>query len=74
MDRLDWAIELIREAQREKKYIMAMKAELDQLSIYDPDYYVRHCEIARKYRRTPDRALIENNLKIARRILRDECM
>ena len=69
MDRLDWAIDLIREAQQEKRYIRAMKAELDKLSIYDPDYWEKHYEISRKFTRTPDRALVKNNLEMARRIL-----
>jgi hypothetical protein len=74
MDRLDWAIRLIREAQREREYIAAMKNEIDNLSIYDPDYLKKHNAVARKYRRTPNRALVRNNLEMARRILRDECM
>lgn len=74
MDRLDWAIDLIVEAQREKKYIRDMKAELDKLSIYDPEYWKKHYEISRKYPRVPDKKLIKNNLEMARRILRDECM
>lgn len=74
MDRLEWAIQLIEEAQREKQYIEAMQAELDKLSIFDPDYYNKHWRISRKYNRTPDRSLINNNLRLASRILRDECM
>lgn len=72
MDRLEWAIQLIKEAQREKKYIEAMRAELDALSIYDPDYYQKLWRISRKYNRTPDRMLVNNNLETARRVLRDE--
>lgn len=74
MNRLEWAIQLIREAQREKQYIEAMQAELDSLSIYDPDYYQKHWKISRKYNRTPNRMLVNNNLETARRILRDECI
>ena len=72
MDRLGWAIQLIKEAQREKRYLAAMKADLDKLSIYDPYYFLKHARIARKYRQIPDKKLIKDNLEMARRILRDE--
>lgn len=73
MDRLDWAIELIQEAQREKRYIQAMKNDIDKLSIYDPNYWQKHYEISQKYTRVPDRSIIDHNLRLARRILLDEC-
>lgn len=74
MDRLEWAIDLIKEAQRERRYAAAMQAEIDKISIYDPDYWEKHREVARKFPRTPDSELIAHNLRLARRVLRDECI
>jgi hypothetical protein len=75
MDRLDMAIELIREAQRERDRIEAMEAELSSLSREDPDYWSKSWEITSKYWGSmPHKSIVNDNLKLARRILLGEYM
>lgn len=75
MDRLDMALDLIREAQVEKENLTKYAEEYAKLPAYsDPNYWTALRELDRKYKRTPKKSVINDNLKIARRILLDEYM
>lgn len=69
MDRLDMALELIREAQEEKKRLEAFNNEYAKASGWE--------EISKlydKYSPTPKKSVINDNLKMARRIIIGEYM
>lgn len=73
MDRLDMAIELIREAKRERKRIEDMDREIKAIrEISGSDYWRERCAIEAKYSPLPHKSVINDNLKIARRILLGE--
>ena len=72
MDRLDIAIELIREAQIERKRLERMEEEIDKIPKTAPDRWKRRHEIDAKYSPLPRKSVINDNLKIARRILLGE--
>ena len=67
MDRLDMALELIREAQEEKKRLEAFNKEYSKASGWD-----EISKIYNKYSPTPKKSVINDNLKMARRILKGE--
>lgn len=68
MDRLEVAIALIQEAKEEKKRLEAMEKEVDKIPL-DSSYWSRVYEIREKYNPVPCKAVINDNLKIARRLL-----
>ena len=72
MDRLDIAIDLIREAQSERNRLERMEAEIDKIPKNAPDRWKRRYEIEAKYSPLPHKSVINDNLKIARRILLGE--
>ena len=72
MDRLDIAIELIREAQKERNRLEEMNAEINKLPNTAPGYWKRRYEIEAEYSPIPHKSVINDNLKIARRILLGE--
>lgn len=67
MDRLDMALELIREAQEEKKRLEAFNNEYSKASGWD-----EISKVYNKYSPTPKKSVINDNLKMARRILKGE--
>ena len=72
MDRLDMAIALIQEAKAERKRLEAMQKEIDRIP-RGSDWRVRY-EIEARYKPTPHKSVINDNLKTARRLLALEYM
>ena len=67
MNRLDMAIELIKEARDEsERYINY------QMECYTAENWVEQAQVEKKYTPRPSKALVNANLKIARRILAKE--
>lgn len=73
MDRLDMALALIQEAKEERKRLEAMEKEIDKIPS-GPNYWAIWCEIERRYTPTPRKSVVNDNLKIARRLLAREYM
>ena len=73
MDRLDMAIALIQEAKEERKRLEAMNKEIDKIGL-GVDYWDKRMEIENRYSPTPHKSVINDNLKMARRILIGEYM
>lgn len=73
MDRLDMALALIQEAKEERKRLEALKKEIDKLPYVD-GYWTRRAEIEARYKPTPHKSVINDNLKTARRLLALEYM
>lgn len=75
MDRLSMALDLIREAQVEKENLRKYAEEYAKLPKYgDPNYWDAVRKLDLKYKRIPKKSVVNDNLKIARRILLDEYM
>lgn len=73
MDRLDIAISLIREAQGEAARIRMMNRDIEKLKgLDDENYFKIRREIEKKYYPLPHKSIVNDNLKLARRILKDE--
>lgn len=73
MDRLEIAIALIQEAQAEKLRMTALNDEIETLrGLEGREYDERRSEIEDKYEPLPRGYLINDNLKVARRLLKDE--
>lgn len=72
MDRLDIAVSLIREAQAEKVRISRLNAAIKDLRIDDKDYLAKRSKIEEQFYPLPHKSIVNDNLKVARRILRDE--
>lgn len=72
MDRLDMAIALIQEAKEERKRLEAMEKEIARIP-RGSDWRVQY-EIESRYTPTPHKSVINDNLKMARRILLGEYM
>lgn len=71
MDNFDMAIALIKEAQEEKRKLDAyLKARVGSSRWNDEDWDV----FFRKYPKEPHRSVINDNIKLARRLLLKECM
>lgn len=79
MDRLDMAIALIQEAKEEKERLVNYEKEyaeawkLDR-EITDGDRWKNRNKVFNKYPRTPKKSVVNDNLKMARRLLVDEYM
>lgn len=70
MDRLSMAIALIQEAQEEKKRLAEYHAALEKVPSYDhPDYWKALNKVYEKFNPTPKKSVINDNLKMARRLL-----
>ena len=70
MDRLDMVIELVQEAKEERKRLEAMEKEIQKLAMpITSDYWSRRAEIENRYKPTPRKSVINDNLKTARRLL-----
>lgn len=67
MDYLKTAIALIQEADEEKKRLEAMEKEIAKIP-RGSDWTVRY-EIEARYKPTPHKSVINDNLKTARRLL-----
>lgn len=73
MDRLDIAISLIREAQGEIQRLEKLEAEIKTLRGLDGrEYWDKRSKIEEKYKPLPHKSIVNDNLKVARRILKDE--
>lgn len=73
MDNLDMAIELLLQAKREKELMTQYEADLKKLPRYDePDPARLHEKFWQKWRRTPKNSVINDNVKMARRLLLSE--
>lgn len=73
MDRLKTAIALIQEAETEKKRLEAMEKEIDKIPRGN-DYWKNRFEIERRYSPLPRKSVVNDDLKIARRLLALEYM
>ena len=74
MDRLDMAIALLQEAKEEKERLVDYEKENAKICYDDPDRYRKWEELHRKYPRTPKKSVINDNIKMARRIILGEYM
>ena len=75
MDRLEIALELIREAMDEKKRLEIYQRERAKLPGYgSPDYREALNKFYEKYPSSPKKSIINDNIKMARRILLGEYM
>ena len=73
MDRLEMAIELIREAIDEKKRLEAYDKDYSKLPDYrDPNYREALRKFYDKYPSSPKKSIINDNIKMARRLLLGE--
>lgn len=71
MDNFDVAIALLREAQKEKARLKSMSAEIEKLS-GSPDYWKARSSIESRYVPLPRKAVVNDNIKTARRLLMRE--
>lgn len=73
MDRLEIAIELIREAIDEKKRLEAYNKDRSKLPGFrDPSRGEAYRKFYEKYPSSPKKSIINDNIKMARRILLGE--
>lgn len=72
MDRLDVVIALLQEAKEEKKRLEAMEKEIAKIPKGLDDYWRLRCEIEARYKPTPHKSVINDNIKTARRLLARE--
>jgi hypothetical protein len=68
MDDLKIALALIQEAEAEKKRLADMEAEIRRIP-RGSDYWIVRDEIEARYKPTPRKAHINDNIKMARRLL-----
>ena len=75
MDRLEMAIELIREAINEKKRLESYEIDLAKLPSYrDPNFGEASNKFYKKYPTVPRKSIVNDNIKMARRLLLGEYM
>lgn len=75
MDRLDMALALIQEAKEEKALLERYKKDNSKLPGYgEPGYREAVDDFFKKYPKTPHKSVVNDNLKMARRILAGEYM
>lgn len=76
MDRLDMAIALLEEAKEEKKRLEQFKKAEANLPKYgDPDYHAIDWQVFyRKWTPLPKKSIVNDNIKMARRLLLSERM
>lgn len=72
MDNLELALGLIRRAQQERKRLDAYNAELKKYYASESRSWEMRSAIERKYNPTPRKAIINDSLKMARRLLSEE--
>ncbi len=75
MDRLDMAIALLQEAKTEKNNLEIYNREYDRIPQYGaPGHWDALNRLLTKFPRTPKKSVINDNIKMARRLLLDEYM
>ena len=78
MDRLDMAIALIKEAQEEKSRLIGFERDYEKALAKDEEVlgysWKNRDEVYKAYGRTPHKSVINDNIKMARRILAGEYM
>ena len=77
MNKLDIAIALLEEARDERERLEKLNRELDELrgqAVYGTDYINKRWLIEQGYQPIPHKTHINDNIKIARRILLGEYM
>lgn len=77
MDRLEMVIELVQEAKREKKRLENYEKEYRNALQNDRAFnlgYRTRSEVDEKYHPLPKKSVVNDNLKMARRILLGEYM
>lgn len=75
MDRLDMAISLIQEAKSERENLKIYDKEHEKLPKWgDPGYWEAWSKFVRRFPRAPKKSVVNDNLKMARRILLGEYM
>lgn len=75
MDRLDMALALIQEAKEEKALLEKYEKDNSKLPGYgEPGYREAIDDFFKKYPKTPHKSVVNDNLKMARRILIGEYM
>ena len=75
MDKLEVAVELIRRAQQERKRPDAYTKEIERLRSNPPGgraYWDERSKIELKYSPTPRKSVINDSLRMARRLLIEE--
>lgn len=68
MDKLEMAVELIRQAQNERKRLEGMNKELEKVGWKWED----RVKVYEKYSPTPHKSVINDSLKMARRLIMEE--
>ena len=75
MDRLDMAIALLQEAKREKENLEIYNRDLKKIPGYgEPGHWDALDQLLKRFPRTPKKSVINDNIKMARRLLLDEYM
>ena len=70
MDKLDIAIALLFDARDEKKRLESYNADRKKLPrVGEPGYYEALDKLDTKYKRIPTKAVVNDNIKMARRLL-----
>lgn len=72
MDKLDMALELVKRAQQERKRLEAYNKELRAFYAGGSRSWEERSKIEIKYCPTPRKSVINDSLKMARRILIEE--
>ena len=72
MDKLDIALELIRRAQQERNRINALNKMLDDARKKPGYNWQVRLEIESKFGALPHKSVVNDSLKMARRILKEE--
>lgn len=68
MDNLDMALALIQEAKEERKRLEAMEREIDNIPV-GSDYWSIRAKVEARYKPTPHKSVVNDDLKTARRLL-----
>lgn len=71
MDNFDMAMALIKEAQEEKRKLKVYQEELEKLDRWNN---VAHAAFFRKWPTSPKKSVVNDNIKLARRLLMKEYM
>lgn len=72
MDKLEIAIELIRRAQQERKRLDAYNKELEKYYASGSRSWEERSKIELKYSPTPRKSIVNDSLRMARRMLAEE--
>lgn len=73
MDRLNMAIALLQEAKTEKENLEIYNQEYKKIPAYgEPGHWDALDQLLKRFPRTPKKSVINDNIKMARRLLLDE--